>query len=148
MFFNVVPPLTSFRIAQTAEFCITESRNDEIGFRLGSTVPSATPFSNFPAKVHTQLSPGQQTEVQNPENVSAVSQFAASLQQNHSETSIIPKIKGSEWFWHQIQFCSRKPYEAHHQHTPIWTGLHIRIKALKLSKSINISNSVKVQVFI
>lgn len=87
MFLNVLPPLTSFRIAQTAEFCITESRNDEIGFRLGSTVPSATPFSNFPAKeakVHVQ-----QTEVRNPENVSVVSQFTG-------ETSIIPETKGSE----------------------------------------------------
>ena len=67
-FQKVIPPLTSFRIAQTAEFCITESRNDEIGFRLGSTVPSATPFSNFPAKearVYPQLTPVQQTKVQN-----------------------------------------------------------------------------------
>lgn len=47
--------LTSLRMAQTAEFWITESRKAEMGFRLGSTIPSAIPFSNFPAKEKSTL---------------------------------------------------------------------------------------------
>lgn len=47
--------LTSLRMAQTAEFWITESRKAEMGFRLGSTIPSATPFTNFPAKEKSTL---------------------------------------------------------------------------------------------